>query len=92
MHPASSPTRWPPRRLALAPAAGASIVFGPAGWIIGGAATGFTAYRSWRKAKRKQAQFVLDQATETLQGTAVELRQALDDARDRVVARLDGLG
>ncbi|MFB9686006.1 hypothetical protein [Amycolatopsis plumensis] len=69
-------------------AAGASIIFGPAGWIIGGATTGFTVYRSWRKAKRKQAQMVLDQACEDIRGLVDEWRQALEDAQDHVLAAL----
>jgi hypothetical protein len=71
-----------------AQAASASIIFGPAGWVIGGTMTGATMYRGWRKAKRKNAKFVLDQAAEGLRGAAADLRAALADARDRVIAAL----
>jgi len=71
-------------------AAGASVIFGPAGWIVGGTITGVTMYRSWRKAKRRNAQLVLKQACDGLRAAAVELHQALDDARDRILAALPG--
>jgi hypothetical protein len=69
-------------------AAGVSIFLGPAGWIAGGVITGFTMYRGWRKAKRKNAQLVLDQACDGLRGAAAELRRVLEEARDNIITAL----